>query len=178
MARRPDSVRVNLRRPERGATCTPSLALRQEGNALRNSLKHEQNHIGDVRRVFWDGGKTGNVPERTTEPPQHVVNDNERRAQVAAETRANLEGRCLDQRAGRFIKTTEHLSVHMAGLCDPQALLLGFPQPVLQDAAVLVGAVQISPQLLQLVDLLLQTFGGCMAAGEVGEFASESQLAD
>lgn len=55
-----------------------------------------------------------------------------------------------------LLQTSEQLSVHVAGLGDAQALLLGFPQAVLQDAAALVGSVQFSPQLLQLVDLLLQ----------------------
>lgn len=54
-----------------------------------------------------------------------------------------------------LLQTSEQLSIHVAGLGDPQALLLCFPQAVLQDAAVLVGSVQFSAQLLQLVDLLL-----------------------
>lgn len=55
-----------------------------------------------------------------------------------------------------LLQTTEQLSVHVAGLRDPQALLLRLSQAVLQDAAALVGAVQLPSQLLQLVDLLLQ----------------------
>lgn len=55
-----------------------------------------------------------------------------------------------------LLQTTQQLSVHVASLRHPQALLLGLSQPVLQDAAVLVGAVQFPSQLLQLIDLLLQ----------------------
>lgn len=55
-----------------------------------------------------------------------------------------------------LLQAAEQLSVHVTGLRHPQALLLGLPQAVLQDAAVLVGAVQLPPQLLQLVDVLLQ----------------------
>lgn len=55
-----------------------------------------------------------------------------------------------------LFQVTKQLSVHVAGLGDPQALLLGLAQAVLQDTAVLVGAVQFPPQLLQLVHLLLQ----------------------
>lgn len=55
-----------------------------------------------------------------------------------------------------LLQTTQQLSVHVASLRHPQALLLGLSQPVLQDAAVLVGAVQFPSQLLQLIYLLLQ----------------------
>lgn len=55
-----------------------------------------------------------------------------------------------------LLQAAQHLAVHMASLSDSQALLLGLTQTVLEDAAVLVGAVQFPPQLLQLVDLLLQ----------------------
>lgn len=55
-----------------------------------------------------------------------------------------------------LLQTAQQLPVHVARLSHPQALLLGLPQAVLQDAAVLVGPVQLPPQLLQLVDLLLQ----------------------
>lgn len=55
-----------------------------------------------------------------------------------------------------LLQTPQQLSVHLASLGHSQALLLGLPQAVLQDAAVLVGAVQFPAQLLLLVHLLLQ----------------------
>ena len=55
-----------------------------------------------------------------------------------------------------LLQTPDKLPVHLPSLCHLQPLLLSLPEAVLQDSAVLVGAVQLPPQLLQLVNLLLQ----------------------
>lgn len=55
-----------------------------------------------------------------------------------------------------LLQAAQQISIHLACLSHPQTLLLRLSQAVLQDAAVLVGAVQLPSQLLQLVDLLLQ----------------------
>ena len=53
------------------------------------------------------------------------------------------------------LQAPDQLPVHLSGLSHPDAAALGLAEPVLQDAAGLVGLLQLQPQLLQLVHLLL-----------------------
>lgn len=55
-----------------------------------------------------------------------------------------------------LLQTPQQFPVHVSGLGHAEALLLGLTEPVLEDAAVFVGAVQFPAQILQLVNLLLQ----------------------
>lgn len=55
-----------------------------------------------------------------------------------------------------LLQASDELPVHLPCFRHFQALLLGFPESVLQDSAVLVSTVQLSPELLQLVPVLLQ----------------------
>lgn len=52
-------------------------------------------------------------------------------------------------------QTPDQLPVHLPRLSHPDAPALGLAEAVLQDAAAFVGLLQLQPQLLQLVHLLL-----------------------
>lgn len=53
------------------------------------------------------------------------------------------------------LQTPDQLAVHLPRLSHPDAAALGLAEAVLQDAAGFVGLLQLQPQLLQLVHLLL-----------------------
>lgn len=53
------------------------------------------------------------------------------------------------------LQTPDQLPVHLPRLSHPNAPALGLAEAVLQDAAAFVGLLQLQPQLLQLVHLLL-----------------------
>lgn len=54
-----------------------------------------------------------------------------------------------------LLQPTDELPVHLARLRGSETAALGLAQPILQDAAGLAGLVQLLPQLLQLVHILL-----------------------
>lgn len=53
------------------------------------------------------------------------------------------------------LQAPDQFSVHLSGLSHPDAATLGLAEAVLQDATRLLGLLQLQPQLLQLVHLLL-----------------------
>lgn len=53
------------------------------------------------------------------------------------------------------LQTPDQLPVHLSRLSHANAAALGLAEAVLQDATGLVGLLQLQPQLLQLVNLLL-----------------------